>query len=73
MESSDVRDFRCECLITEYMTKLAIKDMRQEHDHCSKLNLPREKSASPTHYANRNYSGAGIELSLYRIFFVSHL
>jgi hypothetical protein len=58
MESGDVRYFRCESLITEYMTRLAIKDMRQEHDHCSKLKLPREKGCNPTHYANHTYGGA---------------
>jgi hypothetical protein len=67
MEFGDVRNFRCESLVTEYMTRLEIKDI-QGHDHCSKLKLPREKEASPTHHANRTYGGADIELAFYRIF-----
>jgi hypothetical protein len=27
MEFGDVRDFRCESLVTEYMNRLAIKDI----------------------------------------------
>jgi hypothetical protein len=47
---------------------LAIKDIRQGHNHCSKLKLPREKDSSPTHHANHTYGGADIESALYRIF-----
>jgi hypothetical protein len=68
MEFGDVRDFRCESLVTECMTRLAIKRYMQGHYHFSKLKLPREKDPSPTHYANSTYGGANIELALYRIF-----
>jgi hypothetical protein len=30
MKFCDVRDFRCESLITEYMTRLAIKDIYKD-------------------------------------------
>ena len=60
MESGDTQDFRCESLVTEYMTRLAIKDIKQGHDHCSKLELPREKSPNPIHHANNTYSGTNI-------------
>jgi hypothetical protein len=53
------------------MTRLAIKDIKQKHDHCSKLELTREEGPSPTHYANHTIGGAGKELALCRIFFVS--
>jgi hypothetical protein len=43
------------------MTRLAIKDIRQGHDCCLKLKLPRKKDTSPTDYANRTYGGADIE------------
>jgi hypothetical protein len=53
------------------MTRLAIKDKAQEHDHCSKLKLPREKDPSPTHRANHTYGGEKNKLALYRIFFLT--
>jgi hypothetical protein len=33
------------------------KRYAQEHDHCSKFKLPREKDSSPTHRANHTYGG----------------
>jgi hypothetical protein len=34
------------------------KRQAQEHDHCSKLKLTREKDPSLTHRANHTYGGA---------------
>jgi hypothetical protein len=68
MAFDDVRDFQCEILVTEYMSRLPTKDIRQGHDHCSKLKLPREKDHSPTHYANVTYGGTDMEFVFYRIF-----
>ena len=60
MESGDVRGIQCEIPVTECMTRLATKDIHQGHDHCSKLELPREKTPNPIHHANNTYGGVYI-------------
>jgi hypothetical protein len=68
MEFGDVRDFRCESLVTECMMRLAIKDKHKDMILAPKLKLPRDKDPSQTHYTNRTYGGAKIRLASYRIF-----